>query len=53
MIRGSFDRGRPLVECRLVIPRLRVNHRLMLVVDTGAFATCLHPADTIKSRDSI
>ena len=50
MIRGSFDRGRPLVECRLVIPRLRVNHRLVMVVDTGAVATCLHPADAIRAR---
>ena len=49
MIRGSFDRGRPLVECRLVIPRLRVNHRLMLLVDTGAVATCLHPSDAIRA----
>ena len=49
MIRGSFDRGRPVVECRLVIPRLRVNHRLMLLVDTGASATCLHPADAIRA----
>ena len=49
MIRGSFDRGRPQVECRLVVPRLRVNHRLMLLVDTGASATCLHPADAIRA----
>lgn len=49
MIRGSFDRGRPQVECRLVIPRLRVNHRLMLLVDTGSIATCLHPADAIRA----
>lgn len=49
MIRGSFDRGRPLVECRLVIPRLRVNHRLMLLIDTGSIATCLHPADAIRA----
>jgi len=48
VIRGSFRRsGRPFIECRLVIPRLRVNRRLMLLVDTGASATCLHPADTI------
>ena len=50
MIRGKFDRGRPFVECRIVIPRLRVNHRLMLLVDTGAVATCLHPADAIRAR---
>ena len=49
MIIGSFDRGRPQVECRLVIPRLRVNHRLILLVDTGASATCLHPADAIRA----
>ena len=49
MIRGSFDRGRPVVECRLVIPRLSVNHRLMLLVDTGASASCLHPADAIRA----
>ena len=40
---------RPQVECRLVVPRLRVNHRLMLLVDTGASATCLHPADAIRA----
>ena len=49
MIRGSFDRGRPVVECRLVIPRLSVNHRLLLLVDTGASASCLHPADAIRA----
>ena len=49
MIRGSFDRGRPVVECRLVIPRLSVNHRLMLLVDIGATASCLHPADAIRA----
>ena len=49
MISGSFDRGRPVVECRFVIPRLSVNHRLMLLVDTGASASCLHPADAIRA----
>ena len=49
MIKGSFDRGRPVVECRLVIPRLSVNHRLMPLVDTGASAFCLHPADAIRA----
>ena len=49
MIRGSFDRGRPVVECRLVIPRLSVNHRLLLLVNTGASASCLHPADAIRA----
>ena len=49
MIRGSFDRGRPVVECRLVIPRLSVNHRLLLLVDNGASASCRHPADARRS----
>ena len=49
MIRGSFDRGRPVGECRLVIPRLSVNHRLLLLVDTGAFASCLYPADARRA----
>ena len=49
MIRGSFDRASPVVECRLVIPRLSVNHRLMLLVGTGASASCLHPADAIRT----
>ena len=49
MIRGSFDRGHPIVECRLVTPRLSVNHRLKLFVDAGASASCLHPADTIRA----
>ena len=49
MIGVSFDRGRPVVECRLVILPLSVNHRLLLMVDTGASASCLHPAGAIRA----
>ena len=38
-----------MFEGRLVIPRLRVTHRLLMLVDTGTSASCLHPADAIRS----
>lgn len=46
MILGRFDdRGRPFVRGRLVAPRLRVDESVLLLLDTGADATCLHPSD--------
>ena len=46
MILGEFDdRGRPLVEGRLIAPRLGVDESLLFLLDTGADVTCLHPAD--------
>ena len=48
MITGRFDRGRPYIECRVVIPRFRISERAMFLLDTGADATCLHPPDAIR-----
>ena len=46
MIIGEFDElGRPYVECRLIIPRLQVDERILFLLDTGADRTCLHPQD--------
>lgn len=51
MILGEFDeRGRPLIEGRLLIPRLRVDHWITFLLDTGAERTCLHPRDTNRAR---
>lgn len=51
MIVGEFDeRGRPYVECRLIIPRLDVNQRMAFLLDTGADRTCPHPRDTRRAR---
>ncbi len=46
MIAGWFNEvGRPYVEGRVIIPRLRVNHANPFLVDTGADSTCIHPSD--------
>lgn len=46
MIVGKFDGlGRPLVECRIVIQRLRIDSSVSFLLDTGAVSTCLHPKD--------
>ena len=46
MIVGRFDEhGRPFVEGRVTIPRLRVDERVLFLLDTGADSTCLHPRD--------
>lgn len=51
MIVGAFDeRGRPYVACRLIIPRLQINEDLLLLMDTGADRTCLHPRDAVRVR---
>ena len=51
MIIGGFDgRGRPYVECRVVIPRLQVNESIRFLLDTGADNTSLHPLDARRAR---
>ena len=46
MILGRFDsRGRPVVECRVRIPRLQVNARILCLLDTGADAAYIHQDD--------
>ena len=46
MILGRFDsRGRPVVECRVRIPQLQVNARILCLLDTGADATYIHQDD--------
>ncbi len=53
MIIGEFDdRGRPYVEGRIIIPRLKVNGIVRFLVDTGADRTCLHPRDARRVRMS-
>jgi hypothetical protein len=50
MIIGRFDIAkRPYVECRLFIPRLRINSRLRFLLDTGSDDTCLHPRDASEA----
>ena len=51
MIAGNFDTyGRPLLECRVIIPRLQVNGRTPFLLDTGADSTCLHQIDAERLR---
>ena len=51
MIVGGFDgRGRPYVECRIVIPRLRVDESVRFLLDTGADNTSLHPLAARRAR---
>ena len=46
MILGRFDsRGRPVVGCRVRIPRLQVNARILCLLDTGADAAYIHQDD--------
>ena len=46
MIVGEFDGlGRPLVEGRLIAPRLGIDEGVLFLLDTGADVTCLHPSD--------
>jgi predicted aspartyl protease len=46
-IRGRFqqDTGRPFVEAYLELARLGVQHRVFLLLDTGADASLLMPSD--------
>ena len=46
MILGRFDsRRRPVVQCRVRIPLLQVNARILCLLDTGADATYIHQDD--------
>ncbi len=48
MIIGTFDQyGRPYVQGRLVIPRLKIDGYVDFLVDTGSDSCCLHPQDSI------
>ena len=49
MIVGRFDEsGNPIVECRIVIQRFRINSPVSFLLDTGAGSTCLHPRDATE-----
>ena len=51
MFAGYFTAdGRPYVEGRLALPRLRVGGRVHFLLDTGADTTILHPDDGIDLR---
>lgn len=51
MIIGGFDgRGRPYVECRVVIPRLGTDENVRFLLDTGADNTSLHPLAARRAR---
>lgn len=51
MIIGGFDgRGRPYVECRVVIPRLGTDESIRFLLDTGADNTSLHPLAARRAR---
>lgn len=46
MIRGEFgSAGQPVVEGYLTLPRFGIGRNITFLVDTGAYATCLHPRD--------
>ena len=47
MILGEFllD-GMPVVEGYVTLPRFNLTRNVMFLVDTGAYATCIHPRDT-------
>ncbi len=47
MIRGDFESGGlPVVEGFLTLPRFNVSTGITFLVDTGAYATCIHPRDS-------
>ena len=50
MIQGRFGNttGRPYVNGRLLLPRLKLSANLSFLVDTGADLSTLMPADGIK-----
>ena len=50
MIQGRFGNttGRPYVNGRLLLPRLKFSTNLSFLVDTGADVSALMPADGIK-----
>ena len=46
MILGEFGSdGLPVVEGFLTLPRFDVTKGITFMVDTGAYATCIHPRD--------
>jgi predicted aspartyl protease len=45
MIRGRLVFGRPVVEARVVMPRLRIAAFVSFLVDTGADFSAIHPED--------
>ena len=51
MILGEFDSsGRPFVTGRLTLPRFGIIRDINFLVDTGAYATCMHPTDGLLAR---
>ncbi len=51
MIRGGFEpAGWPFVEGWLTLPRFNVTRSVIFLVDTGAYATCIHPQDGAQAR---
>ena len=46
MILGEFGpNGQPFIEVYLTLPRFGITRNLTFLVDTGAYATCIHPRD--------
>ena len=46
MILGEFGpTGQPFVEGYLTLPRFGIARNIVFLVDTGAYATCIHPRD--------
>ncbi len=46
MILGEFGpTGQPFIEGYLTLPRLGISRNITFLVDTGAYATCIHPRD--------
>ena len=51
MIRGGFEpAGWPFVEGFLTLLRFNVTRSIIFLVDTGAYATCIHPRDGALAR---
>ena len=51
MILGEFGSdGLPVVESFLTLPRFNVTRSVIFLVDTGAYATCIHPRDSAPAR---
>ena len=51
MILGEFESdGLPVVEGFLTLPRFDVTKGITFMVDTGAYATCIHPRDGALAR---
>ncbi|MYC33074.1 MAG: hypothetical protein F4X64_07850 [Chloroflexi bacterium] len=49
MILGEFlSDGTPIVEGFLTLPRFNVTKSVRFLVDTGAYATCIHPRDSTQ-----